>query len=60
MGHKTRRQFTLDEEAQLKQARARGSAAGRGLRQAFTGRKAKTLKARDLKKGNKFKVARNK
>ena len=42
-------------DEQLKKAITRGRVAGQGLRQTFTGRKAKTLKARDLKKGNKFK-----
>jgi hypothetical protein len=43
---------------QLKQAIASGAQAGAGLREAFTGRKAKKLKARDLKKGNTFATGR--
>ena len=39
---------------QLKQAIASGALAGTGIRQAFTGRKQKTFKARALKKGNRF------
>jgi hypothetical protein len=59
MGHETRRQFTLGEEQQLKQAVTRGRVQGRKLRETFTGRPAKKLKARDLKKGNNFKVKPN-
>jgi hypothetical protein len=64
MAHKrpflpTAKKFTLNEEEQLKAAVTRGRVQARKLRETFTGRPAKKLKARDLKKGNAFKVKKD-